>query len=128
MSSVGIAGRLCLLRAHSVGGGVAPCGCCLLEHLGGGGGARATFLGILGGGIDLVVSHRVGRRHLELKGGLAAQVLSVALDSDLRLGGRDGIDSAVGRDGGGGDGERVIAGQQLDAATVLINVERFAHG
>ena len=127
MSSVGIAGRLCLLRAYGVGGGITARDCCLLEHLGGSGGACAALLGMLGGGIDLVVGYRVGRRYLELKGGLAAQVLSVALDSDLRLGGRDGIDGAVGRDGGGSDGERVVARQQLDAAAMLVHVERFAH-
>ena len=128
MPSIGIARGLRLTCAYGVGGGIAARNCRLLEYLCRGGRARATFLGILGGGIDLVVSHRVGRRHLKFKGGLSAQVLPIALDRDLRLGGRDGIDSAIGRDGGGGDGERVIAGQQLDAATVLINVERFAHG
>lgn len=59
------------LRAHGIDGGVAPRGCCLLEHFGSRGGARTALLGILGGGIDLIVSHRVGRSHLELKGGLA---------------------------------------------------------
>ena len=59
---------------------------------------------------------------------MSAQILPVILDRNLGLGGRDGVDGAVGRDGGGGDGERVIAGQQLNAATVLVNVERFAHG
>ena len=57
---------------------------------------------------------------------MSAQILPVILDRNLGLGGRDGVDGAVGRDGGGGDGERVIAGQQLNAATVLVNVERFA--
>jgi len=70
VASVSITGCLCLLRAHGIDGGVAPRGCCLLEHLGSRGGARTALFGILGGGIDLVVSHRVGRRHLELKGGL----------------------------------------------------------
>ena len=70
MTGVGITGRLCLLRAHGIDGGVAPRGCRLLEYLGGGGGARTALLGILGGGIDLVVGYRVGRRHLELKGSL----------------------------------------------------------
>ena len=128
VTGVGIAGRLCLLRAHGIDGGVAPRGCCLLEHFGSRGRARAAFLGILGGGIDLVVGHCVGRGHLKFKGGLSAQVLPIALDRNLCLGGRDGVDGAVGRDGGGGDGERVIAGQQLNAATMLVNVERFAHG
>ena len=59
---------------------------------------------------------------------MSAQILPVILDRNLGLGGRDGVDGAVGRDGGGGDGERVIAGQQLNAATVLVNIERFAHG
>ena len=72
VTGVGITGCLCLLRAHGIDGGVAPRGCRLLEHLGGGGGARASLLGIFGGGIDLVVGYRVGRRHLELKGGLGA--------------------------------------------------------
>ena len=127
MSSIGVAGGLCLACAYGVGGGIAARNCRLLEYLCRGGRARAAFFGILGGGIDLVVSHRVGRRHLELKGGLGTQILPIALDRNLGLGGRDGVDGAVRRDGGGGDGERVIAGQQLDAATVLVNVERFAH-
>lgn len=70
MPSIGIARGLRFARAHGIDGGVAPRGCRLLKYLGGRGGARTAFLGILGGGIDLVVSHRVGRRHLELKGGL----------------------------------------------------------
>ena len=45
---------------------------------------------------------------LELKGGLGTQILPIALNGDLRLGGRDGVDGAVCRDGGGSDGERVI--------------------
>ena len=128
MSSIGVAGRLRLAGAHGVGRGVASRGCRLLEYLCDRGGIHPAFLGILGGGIDLVVGHRVGRRHLELKGGLGTQILPIALNGDLRLGGRDGVDGAVGRDGGGGNGERVIAGQQLNAATVLVNIERFAHG
>ena len=70
VTGVGITGCLCLLRAQGIDGGVAPRGCRLLEHLGGGGGARASLLGIFGGGIDLVVGYRVGRRHLEFKGSL----------------------------------------------------------
>ena len=127
MPSVGIAGGLSLACAYGVGGGIAARNCRLLEYLCRGGRACAPFLGILGGGIDLVVSHRVGRRYLELKGGLSAQILPIALNGDLRLGGRDGVDGAVFRDGGSSNGERVIAGQQLNAATVLVNVERFAH-
>ena len=128
VASVSITGRLCLACAYGVGGGIAARDCRLLEYLCRGGRARAAFLGILGGGIDLVVSHRVGRRHLELKGGLGTQILSIALNGDLRLGGRDSVDGAVFRDGGSSNGERVIAGQQLNAATMFVNVERFAHG
>ena len=128
VSSVGIAGGLCLARAYGVDGGITARNCRLLKHLGGRGRARSALLGMLGGGIDLIVSHRVGRRHLELKGGLGTQILPVALNGDLRLGGRDSVDGAVGRDGGGGNGERVVAGHQLHAATVFVNVERFAYG
>lgn len=85
MPSVGIAGGLSLACAYGVGGGIAARNCRLLEYLCRGGRACAPFLGILGGGIDLVVSHRVGRRYLELKGGLSAQILPIALNGDLRL-------------------------------------------
>ena len=128
MSSIGVAGRLCLAGAHGVDGGITARGCRLLEHLCDRGGVHPAFLGILGGGIDLVVSHRVGRRHLELKGGLGTQILPIALNGDLRLGGRHSVNGTVGCDGGPSDRERIVAGQQLNATTMLVNVERFAHG
>ena len=128
MPSIGIARGLRFARVHGVSGGITASGCCLLKYLGGRGRAATAFLGIFGRGIDLVVGHRVCRRYLKLKGCLSAQVLPVALYADLRLGGRHGINGTVGCDGGPSDGERVIAGQQLNAATVLVNVERFAHG
>ena len=127
MSSIGVAGRLRLAGAHGVGCGVASRGCRLLEYLCDRGGIHPALLGIFGRGIDLVAGHRVGRRHLKLKGGLGTQILPVALYADLRLGGRHGVNGTVGCDGGPSDGERIVTGQQLDAATVLVNVERFAH-
>ena len=60
MPSVGIAGGLSLACAYGVGGGIAARNCRPLEYLCRGGRARAAFFGVLGGGIDLVVGHRVG--------------------------------------------------------------------
>lgn len=71
MPSIGVAGCLRLACAHGVGGGITASGCRLLKYLGGRGRATTALLGIFGGGIDLVVGYRVGRRHLELKGSLA---------------------------------------------------------
>ena len=128
MPSIGVAGRLRLARTHGIDGGVTARGCRLLEHLCDRGRARAALLGVLGRGIDLVVGHRVCRRYLKLKGCLSAQVLPVALYANLRLGGWHGVNGTVSCDGGPSDGERIVARQQLNTATVLINIERLAHG
>ncbi len=67
MPSVGIAGGLSLACAYGVGGGIAACNCRLLEYLCRGGTVRPAFFGILGGGIDLVVSHLSAEGTLSLK-------------------------------------------------------------